>query len=344
MNHYLRVFKHGRIISTLHFGDEAPEHKGKVAVIDFELFGQAYQAINGGPDFQFSEALSLSVECEPQAEVDELWAQLTADGGSEAHCGWLKDKFGVSWQISKMQKDCVLPSSVHKSLPVFLEHRIFCLGKTEFLRREARILDGEHVRSDSGMRRRRPGNALVTSQIGRKSLRSAFALRESDLTWVMPGITSHNVYYVKLKIQQAASSRAWRAGTRFARLLPPPTLVGSPSPTLAAAAGTRAAAPCTPSVAPVTSWNPDHAIVCLTSAPRARGRLLVFAVAAVHGAGAGARLRRHRRRALEVGVLGAVERKVGACRPRRHGARARRNGTEAQVKRPRRIAKLNPAN
>jgi predicted 3-demethylubiquinone-9 3-methyltransferase (glyoxalase superfamily) len=96
---YLRTFGNGRILRTSHYGDAMPQHRGKVMLIEFELFGRRYQALNGGPHFRFSEALSLSVDCEDQAEVDRLWAALTADGGSEAPCDWLKDHFGLSWQI-----------------------------------------------------------------------------------------------------------------------------------------------------------------------------------------------------------------------------------------------------
>jgi predicted 3-demethylubiquinone-9 3-methyltransferase (glyoxalase superfamily) len=100
---YLDVFKQGRIVRTLHYGDAHPELKGKVLLIEFELFGQRFQALNGGPHFSFTEAISLSVDCENQAEVDRLWDRLTADGGSESECSWLKDKFGLSWQIVPRQ-------------------------------------------------------------------------------------------------------------------------------------------------------------------------------------------------------------------------------------------------
>ena len=72
---------------------------GSVMVVEFQLAGQQYIALNGGPSFSFSGGISLCVNCETQAEVDELWKKLTADGGEEGQCGWLKDKFGVSWQI-----------------------------------------------------------------------------------------------------------------------------------------------------------------------------------------------------------------------------------------------------
>ena len=96
--HYTRIFKRSRVLQTSHYGDTMPQFKGKVLTIRFELEDQPLLALNGGPQFPFSEAVSLSVDCEDQAEVDRLWAQLT-EGGSESQCGWLKDRFGLSWQI-----------------------------------------------------------------------------------------------------------------------------------------------------------------------------------------------------------------------------------------------------
>lgn len=96
---YLRTFGQGRILRTSYYGDAMPQHRGKVMLIEFELFGQPFQALNGGPQFRFSEALSLSVDCEDQAEVDRLWDALKSDGGTELPCGWVKDRFGLSWQI-----------------------------------------------------------------------------------------------------------------------------------------------------------------------------------------------------------------------------------------------------
>lgn len=80
-----------------------PEMKGKVLTAVFTLGGVKFMALDGGPQFSFTEAASLYVECEDQAEVDLLWSKLTADGGSESQCGWLKDKFGLSWQIIPKQ-------------------------------------------------------------------------------------------------------------------------------------------------------------------------------------------------------------------------------------------------
>jgi predicted 3-demethylubiquinone-9 3-methyltransferase (glyoxalase superfamily) len=98
VNHYLTIFKRSKILRIVHYGDAMPDLKGKVMVIHFELEGQEFEAINGGPQFPFTEAISLSVDCADQAEVDTLWARLS-EGGSAGQCGWLKDKFGLSWQI-----------------------------------------------------------------------------------------------------------------------------------------------------------------------------------------------------------------------------------------------------
>jgi predicted 3-demethylubiquinone-9 3-methyltransferase (glyoxalase superfamily) len=98
VNYYLSIFKNSRILEISHYGDAMPEHKGKVLIILFELEGQQFQALNAGPQFPFTEAISLSVSCETQEEVDTLWSQLSA-GGREDQCSWLKDKFGLSWQI-----------------------------------------------------------------------------------------------------------------------------------------------------------------------------------------------------------------------------------------------------
>jgi predicted 3-demethylubiquinone-9 3-methyltransferase (glyoxalase superfamily) len=95
---YLRVFG-GRIHDVLRYDASFAEHAGKVLMIDFEIMGHRLQALNGGPQFRFTEAISLSVDCADQAEVDRLWNALTADGGQESACSWLKDKFGLSWQI-----------------------------------------------------------------------------------------------------------------------------------------------------------------------------------------------------------------------------------------------------
>ena len=96
---YVSLFHNSRIIETSYYGDGMPMPKGTVMVIHFTLDGVEYQAINGGPHFKLTPAVSLMVSCGSQEEVDRLWNKLTADGGQEVQCGWLTDKFGLSWQI-----------------------------------------------------------------------------------------------------------------------------------------------------------------------------------------------------------------------------------------------------
>jgi predicted 3-demethylubiquinone-9 3-methyltransferase (glyoxalase superfamily) len=100
---YLTVFKNSRRLGALQ-SDEAPHTpKGKPLTVTFELDGQKFTALNGGPHFKFNEAVSFVVRCDSQAEIDQYWSKLTADGGSESQCGWLKDKFGLSWQVVPAQ-------------------------------------------------------------------------------------------------------------------------------------------------------------------------------------------------------------------------------------------------
>jgi predicted 3-demethylubiquinone-9 3-methyltransferase (glyoxalase superfamily) len=96
---YLTVFKNSRRLSEMRNTGDAPGPKGSVLVVSFELDGQRFTALNGGPMFKFNESISFVVRCDSQDEVDYYWSKLTADGGSESRCGWLKDKFGLTWQI-----------------------------------------------------------------------------------------------------------------------------------------------------------------------------------------------------------------------------------------------------
>lgn len=95
---YTSVFKNSRITNVSHYGEAGPREAGMVMTVSFELDGQPFTAINGGPEFPFTEAVSLEIICESQAEVDEYWARLS-DGGQEGPCGWLKDRYGLSWQV-----------------------------------------------------------------------------------------------------------------------------------------------------------------------------------------------------------------------------------------------------
>jgi len=97
-NFYVSIFKNSKITGMSRYGEEGPGPKGTVMVVTFELDGQQFMALNGGPHFTFSPAISFLVNCETQQEVDELWDKLSA-GGTQERCGWLRDKYGVSWQI-----------------------------------------------------------------------------------------------------------------------------------------------------------------------------------------------------------------------------------------------------
>ena len=98
MNHYISIFPDSKVVSIMRYGDAGPGPKGTVMSVTFQLAGQEFMALNGGPQFKFTEAISLFVNCETQEEVDELWAKLS-EGGEAGPCGWLKDKYGLSWQI-----------------------------------------------------------------------------------------------------------------------------------------------------------------------------------------------------------------------------------------------------
>ena len=99
MNFYVSIFKNSKILDVARYGEAGPGPKGTVMSATFQLEGQEFMALNGGPHFKFTEAISLFVRCETQQEVDDLWTKLTAGGGAPSQCGWLKDKFGLSWQI-----------------------------------------------------------------------------------------------------------------------------------------------------------------------------------------------------------------------------------------------------
>jgi predicted 3-demethylubiquinone-9 3-methyltransferase (glyoxalase superfamily) len=92
----------GRIISTSHYTESGPRPAGMALVVTFEMLGQEFAALNGGPEFHFSEAISFALNCETQDEIDRVWEQLS-EGGQKGVCGWLKDKFGVSWQTVPAQ-------------------------------------------------------------------------------------------------------------------------------------------------------------------------------------------------------------------------------------------------
>jgi predicted 3-demethylubiquinone-9 3-methyltransferase (glyoxalase superfamily) len=96
---YVSLFRNSQIGHVARYGEGGPGPKGRVMTIAFELDGVRFTALNGGPIYQFTEAVSMQVDCEDQAEIDRLWAGLSANGGQPGRCGWLKDRFGLSWQI-----------------------------------------------------------------------------------------------------------------------------------------------------------------------------------------------------------------------------------------------------
>ena len=107
MNFYVSIFKNSKVLSVTRYGDSGPGPKGTVMSATFELNGQTFYALNGGPQFKFTPAVSFFVNCETQAEVDELWEKLSA-GGRKDRCGWLQDQYGLSWQV--------IPSALGKLL------------------------------------------------------------------------------------------------------------------------------------------------------------------------------------------------------------------------------------
>jgi len=98
MNFYVSIFKNSKVVTVTRYGDTGPGPKGTVMSAIFELEGQQFYALNGGPQFTFTPAISFFVNCETQQQVDELWEKLSA-GGRKDRCGWLNDKYGLSWQI-----------------------------------------------------------------------------------------------------------------------------------------------------------------------------------------------------------------------------------------------------
>ena len=99
-NFYTSIFKNSKILEVTRTGEAGPGPAGSVLVVSFEIEGKKFIALNGGPVFKFNESVSFMIDCESQEEVDYYWSKLTADGGEESMCGWLKDKYGLSWQVT----------------------------------------------------------------------------------------------------------------------------------------------------------------------------------------------------------------------------------------------------
>src|SRR2546423_326646 len=124
MNFYVSIFKNSKIGSVTRYGDAGPGPKGSVMTATFQLEGQEFFALNGGPQFQFTPAISFFVNCGTQEEVDELWEKLSA-GGKKERCGWLKDKYGLSWQIIPSALNTLLrdknPAKSYKVMQAMLQ-------------------------------------------------------------------------------------------------------------------------------------------------------------------------------------------------------------------------------
>jgi predicted 3-demethylubiquinone-9 3-methyltransferase (glyoxalase superfamily) len=132
---YTSIFKKSKITGITRYGEAGPGPEGTVMTVTFRLEGQEYVALNGGPQFKFTEAVSLQVHCKNQKEVDRLWRKLTA-GGEESQCGWLKDKFGLSWQITPIALMKLLhdkdPGRVHRVMEA-----MFTMKKLDIARLKA---------------------------------------------------------------------------------------------------------------------------------------------------------------------------------------------------------------
>lgn len=131
---YTSVFPNSKILEVTHYGSAGPRAEGMVMTVSFELDGQRFIALNGGPDFTFSEAISFEVSCDSQEEVDRFWRTLS-EGGEEGPCGWLKDKFGVSWQVVPNAMDDMMKTKDKKALArvtqAFLKMKKFDLAVLE---------------------------------------------------------------------------------------------------------------------------------------------------------------------------------------------------------------------
>lgn len=122
-NFYVSVFKNSKVKEKTHYtGEEPVGKKGAVMTVMFELDGQEFMALNGGPDFKFTEAISFMINCETQKEIDYCWEKLTADGGKEVQCGWLADKYGLSWQVvpAKLSEWARNPAGFQRMMQVLL--------------------------------------------------------------------------------------------------------------------------------------------------------------------------------------------------------------------------------
>jgi predicted 3-demethylubiquinone-9 3-methyltransferase (glyoxalase superfamily) len=130
--YYTSIFKDSKILQVARYGDAGPGPKGSVMTVLFQLEGQEFLALNGGPQFKFTEAISLVVNCDTQAEIDALWDRLSA-GGEPGPCGWLKDKFGLSWQIvpTAIRQMMADPEKANRVMKAVLQMKKLDLARLE---------------------------------------------------------------------------------------------------------------------------------------------------------------------------------------------------------------------
>jgi predicted 3-demethylubiquinone-9 3-methyltransferase (glyoxalase superfamily) len=132
---YTSVFPNSSIGTIARYPDESGDRGGEVLTVAFELDGVPYVGLNGGPQFTFDEAISITVDCKDQAEIDHYWDALTADGGQESQCGWLKDKFGLSWQVVPADWDDIFSADPERASKVFAA--MMTMGKLDIAALEA---------------------------------------------------------------------------------------------------------------------------------------------------------------------------------------------------------------
>lgn len=132
---YCSIFENSRVTKVSRYGESGPGPKGSVMVAEFEIDGQKFTALNGGPQFKFNESVSFVISCQSQDEVDYYWEKLTADGGQESMCGWLKDKYGLSWQVTPtrllelVQSDN--PAKSQRAMQAMMQMRKIDIAKIE---------------------------------------------------------------------------------------------------------------------------------------------------------------------------------------------------------------------
>ncbi|MGN6186466.1 MAG: VOC family protein [Thermoanaerobaculia bacterium] len=133
-NYYVSIFPNSRVLRTTRYGEHGPMPKGTAMTVQFDLNGQQFTALNGGPLYQFDEAISFVIACDSQQEIDHYWDSLTADGGAPIECGWLKDKYGLRWQVVPSNLDALIgkdPEQSNRVMGALLQMKKLDIAKLE---------------------------------------------------------------------------------------------------------------------------------------------------------------------------------------------------------------------